>query len=1483
MKAIDESDVEERLMSMLDAFGSEVLEAARARVVALDGDSTISASDIVLAGVVLDSGWAELLGSASDEPGALLQEAKVAYDQRASRERSASLDPFRMEPELVGAIDRFTAPLLAGRRERGEESEFVLPGKALLRIALEEVAAQGSARLESFGLTPDRISSALRKWDDGIEHVEDDRTSSSEAVPRDATRVGDPDDVLQQARSITLEVRRNGVPAGHAVVIAPGRAVTAAHVVPGHENDAAAITVVFPNGESADVAVAFREVDLDYALLRFEAAPDLEFETRWCENPAPGAMSWNASITTSSDLGDGGAASRTTRDVGGNLERVEVRDGRILYALGPVEVGPGASGTPIVDDSGALLGILVGGTSGLDDAYAVPMNLVSWDVRVDEKRGRERPPKEGRWVAVGGAREPTNETRAIAHGVAQLLHREGFGLVTGGQDGSDVEVLRWLLELSVRDNRPPSVRVVVGLSEPNDLFSRFSATHWDRSDRTQPRTWVEAFVRQSQFVVALGGGEAVRAVLEQAERDGVPHVAPPAAFQNDTTLHEAASQAIRRMRADRTIVTTYEEIGRADATETAPLVGRVLRRLFGRDGPVLPSADSFHLRSDTAAGEDLLNFTDTARRFAQVMMSNRVQPPLAIGLFGPWGSGKSHFMSLLREECDELARDPRDVFWPRVAAIEFNAWHYMDQSLWASLASQIFDGITDFLVRADPGRHERRTRLTFAEVRQGLTRRLRSTLEAHAEARTAERRAEEDLVEARERVEAARRELDLRTANIASLSQRLWQETRAVLSEERCEAAKNAAFSILDALGSKQDPEEVVELLSRPSADLDALIRDARSTYVSIQSVMSSRVGIVSLFLIGAGLFFIAVVPQTQVWSQFVPFVSSIGGIATILRQQQSRLANVSALASHASELSTLGESIHARARKAIEDEAIAQRDTETAEAVEELRSAENNLAMCSQTVDRIEKSLSEVRAELEQLQAGTAVYEFARERVESDGGYRGQEGIVATIRRDLEDLTRLLGAWVEESPYGRGEEAHWAPLEDVDEEMISLWHGNERREIEERLPIQRIILYIDDLDRCPRERVVEVLQAVHLLLTFELFVVVVGVDARWLERSLASEYGELLGERLDENGNAIGSVQLSSARPHDYLEKIFQIPFTLPNLEGAGFRALIKDQLPTREEALARARAGDAGGRSNGGRATVDSGEPGAPARAPSSDSEVVTNASESISSDPTEAAETATRLESATERSTNEDDDSGSPDTETDSDGSDAGWRRSESTGESHVEREPGSSKQPHAEDSGSHASEPSAERLFFVEHWERDHLASLERFMETPRAVKRFTNIYRLVRLTAIQPEQSAEIDRVLLDDFVGRSASDKTARFRVVALLLALNVGVPHFGARLIRRILDLSTSGPGGRPDEFAAQIKTLRDVAKTLSNDTQASDGYFLAPPSSRSLRREFERERARAITLLEAADASEQDVEIDELSEWLKIVGRYSMYWREQ
>lgn len=63
---------------------------------------------------------------------------------------------------------------------------------------------------------------------------------------------------------------------------------------------------------------------------------------------------------------------------------------------------------------------------------------------------------------------------------------------------------------------------------------------------------------------------------------------------------------------------------------------------------------------------------------------------------------------------------------------------------------------------------------------------------------------------------------------------------------------------------------------------------------------------------------------------------------------------------------------------------------------------------------------------------------------------------------------------------------------------------------------IDRIVLYIDDLDRCRSEIVIQVLEAVHLILAFELFVVVAGVDPRWLSESLSNRFKNLKENETD-------------------------------------------------------------------------------------------------------------------------------------------------------------------------------------------------------------------------------------------------------------------------------------------------------------------------------------------------------------------------------
>src|SRR5262249_31171771 len=137
---------------------------------------------------------------------------------------------------------------------------------------------------------------------------------------------------------------------------------------------------------------------------------------------------------------------------------------------------------------------------------------------------------------------------------------------------------------------------------------------------------------------------------------------------------------------------------------------------------------------------------------------------------------------------------------------------------------------------------------------------------------------------------------------------------------------------------------------------------------------------------------------------------------------------------------------------------------------------------------------------------------EFVGQRFTSDD-YRRHLGVPALVRQDLERLSRLIQQRHEAGPDSAGQPA-----------------------IPDNHAIDRIVLYIDDLDRCPTHLVIKVLEAVHLLLAFPLFVVVVAVDARWLESSLREHYRQL---------------DADAAVPADFLEKIFQVPFWIPPLDA--------------------------------------------------------------------------------------------------------------------------------------------------------------------------------------------------------------------------------------------------------------------------------------------------------------------------------------------
>gem|GEM_PF-675566 len=188
---------------------------------------------------------------------------------------------------------------------------------------------------------------------------------------------------------------------------------------------------------------------------------------------------------------------------------------------------------------------------------------------------------------------------------------------------------------------------------------------------------------------------------------------------------------------------------------------------------------------------------------------------------------------------------------------------------------------------------------------------------------------------------------------------------------------------------------------------------------------------------------------------------------------------------------------------------------------------------------DALAREVAAIESELARLDAISRLAAFTAGH--SDGaGYERYRGVTSQVRDDLEQLSHHLAAareqWAADRSAGRPAEPG------------------------ERQPPERIVLYIEDLDRCPPRSVVDVLRAVHLLLGLDLFIVVVEVDARWLVRCLAAQQASLFPLPAQRDPAAHGPPPEAVAL--DYLDKIFQIPFGLKPM-GPAAEGYLLDLLP--------------------------------------------------------------------------------------------------------------------------------------------------------------------------------------------------------------------------------------------------------------------------------------------------------------------------------
>ena len=506
----------------------------------------------------------------------------------------------------------------------------------------------------------------------------------------------------------------------------------------------------------------------------------------------------------------------------------------------------------------------------------------------------------------------------------------------------------------------------------------------------------------------------------------------------------------------------------------------------GRDRPTVmaePSADT--VPEVDIALSDRLNLGREIEMLASVMLASDTPLPLAIGLFGDWGSGKSFFMRMLDERMAQLAAlqaevDPPEepIYCRHIRQVHFNAWHYVDGNLWASLAATIFEGLVD---EADAD--------VQAEKRKQLGGATERAISARDERVAAERALREEQATAGQFATIAR------SAVPAALQ--VLRETAGLQKQLKSTSMTEPAEQFVAAVDAARASGDQVALVS-------GLVRTelvGRRRWPTLAWLATAVAIVVAVFVAG----------------QFDPWAKVLVGVPVVLSSLTPALLGTSRLLRSAQEARWHREKPVVEARNKLADAELKERL-----ANEEVAAREAELERLRDRGARLQDLVRSARAE-----------------------YGAHLSMISQLRKDFEQLD-----WLLKSKGGAGKELKQAAAAvcadgttPVDEAATA--------PPAPPLEVDRIVLYIDDLDRCSAKDVVKVLQAVNLLLTFRLFVVVIGVDGRWLETSLSRHYDRLLRS------------------PVEYLEKIIQLPFVLRPMSPDAYVTMVDDLTTARIRAV--------------------------------------------------------------------------------------------------------------------------------------------------------------------------------------------------------------------------------------------------------------------------------------------------------------------------
>jgi hypothetical protein len=530
------------------------------------------------------------------------------------------------------------------------------------------------------------------------------------------------------------------------------------------------------------------------------------------------------------------------------------------------------------------------------------------------------------------------------------------------------------------------------------------------------------------------------------------------------------------------------------------------------------------LLSDADSGADYLDISKDVNAFAKVMSAKSFSPPLAIALLGKWGSGKSFFMRKLKERIQTLSKsENHGVYCNGVAHVHFNAWSYMDSNLWAGIITKIFEGLQEYIT------NDTLASLNKKEIEKALTKKLNI---AHEEIIDLEHQ-KENIDNKIKILEFQKDYAELTLKNkIDEIKNR---SIKTVLDnlDETFEISEKVSSALANNNSFNRSTEKFGEIIPKEYwKDPTELYKKVKSKYTYVKTFFKGAnwkmsltwFCIILIFVISMKTIVFFLVSffdktdftfPTKAW-----YFITLGG--TFIYRNYKTFKHLQPL------ISTFW--------KIKEDYELQKKDAifkvnQEEKALKfEIENFKTEIQTINEQINQAKQSKLEIEYRLENTLTTEALFNFIEKRSLSED-YKKHLGIVSVIRKDFEILSELFSGHQDE-----------------------LNNSEESEKFQEQFdkPLERIILYIDDLDRCSDDRVVQVLEAVNLLMAYPLFVVVVGVDPRWVKNALTKKYKLQFTNESDLNGS-------ESIEPSAYLEKIFQVPFKLKSASNESVKHMLK------------------------------------------------------------------------------------------------------------------------------------------------------------------------------------------------------------------------------------------------------------------------------------------------------------------------------------